>query len=214
MRNRWFESGSSGQSRANRRARGELYAIKSTRTEQLSRGPPPIRRPPPGHPAAPQLRVSSSFGPGSWLQSARRPQDHGGRQPPRPGCTVWSAPSHRQSFAVAGTTVQIPLDEHDAAGCIREWSHTLHSRGAIAEAFGPCANSIYRHSRCNDRPHSPASVEFKLLWRRPTCSIVHIGCVAFGINWSKTESTTTRTDRDETTGALNGSTAPICFLGT
>jgi len=25
---------------------GKLYAIKSTRTEQLSRGPPPIRRPP------------------------------------------------------------------------------------------------------------------------------------------------------------------------
>src|SRR3984893_1621363 len=43
---------------------GKLYAIKSTRTEQLSRGPPPIRRPP-RHPAAPQLRVSSSFGPGS-----------------------------------------------------------------------------------------------------------------------------------------------------
>jgi hypothetical protein len=40
---------------------------------------------------------------------------------------------------------------------------------------------------------------------RPTCSIVTIGCVAFGMNWSNTESTTTRTDSDSTTGALNGS---------
>jgi hypothetical protein len=60
---------------------------------------------------------------------------------------------------------------------------------------------------CNDRPHSPASVECKLLRMRPTCSIVH----AFGINWSKTESTTIRTESHETTGALNGSADPICL---
>ena len=33
-------------------------------------------------------------------------------------------------------------------------------------------------SRCSDRPYSPAKVEFKLLRMRPTCSIVHIECVA------------------------------------
>jgi hypothetical protein len=43
---------------------GKLYAIKSTRTEQLSRGSLRFAVLP-GHPAAPQLRVSSSFGPGS-----------------------------------------------------------------------------------------------------------------------------------------------------
>src|SRR6516165_3381571 len=59
--------------------------------------------------------------------------------------------------------------------------------------------------RCNDRPHSPARVEFRLLRIRPTCSIATSGCVAFGMNWSNTESTTTRTDSDCTTGAVKGS---------
>src|SRR5258708_35082306 len=40
---------------------------------------------------------------------------------------------------------------------------------------------------------------------RLTCSIATWGCVAFGMNWSKNESTTTRTDSEATCGALNGS---------
>src|SRR6266446_2845197 len=68
-----------------------------------------------------------------------------------------------------------------------------------------------RDSRCNDRPHSPAKVEFRLLRMRPTCSIVTVGWVAFGMNWSNTESTTTRTDKDSTNGGLNASTHPIRY---
>src|SRR6202051_1977730 len=39
---------------------------------------------------------------------------------------------------------------------------------------------------------------------RLTCSIATKGWVCFGMNWSKNESTTTRTDNDSTVGAWNG----------
>ena len=64
-----------------------------------------------------------------------------------------------------------------------------------------------RDSRCSDRPHSQARVERSRPGMRLTCSILTCGWVAFGMNRSKYELTTSRTESRSTSGASNGADA-------